>query len=261
MKKFTILLVMISIATLAYNQSSRRTTSANNNTDRTHRSRTETHSSNREHSPQVNRSTQARSNTTRTQTNRTHSSQPKSTNVNRHTTSRHTTNSRAHSNHAHSRSYTTPHYSYYHKPKSYCHTSEYKLRVPTHINVVWTSNMHRHYVNMYPNHRSWHYSYGSRITSIPSYDARYHVGHVRSVYGRVNEVFYYRETDEYVLFVGRYYPNQHFTVVVPGNLARKHSRRPADYYLHRDIQVTGLISSYEGKPELLVKRDSQLCMY
>lgn len=240
MKKFTLLLVMISVATLAYNQSSRRTTSANNDTERTKRSRTETYASNDNRTNRVNRTADTR---------------PERSG---YSTSRSNSHNRSHK---HSRHSTTVKHVHYHRPNTYCRTSEYKLRVPTHVSIRWTPDMHRHYIRMYPTHRSWHYNYGSRIVSIPSYDARYHVGHVRNIYGRVTDAYYYHDTDEYILHIGRYYPNQHFTVVIPGYIARQHSRRPVDYYLQRDVHVTGLITSYEGEPEVLVKRNSQFRIY
>jgi hypothetical protein len=121
--------------------------------------------------------------------------------------------------------------------------------------------MHRHYVKMYPNHRYWHYSYGHRIATIAAYDADYYIGHVKNVYGRVSDVYYERTTDEYYLTMGPYYPYQHLTIVVPGHVARRYARHPARYFMSKNIKTTGLITSYEGKPEIIVKRYSQINVY
>ena len=121
--------------------------------------------------------------------------------------------------------------------------------------------MHHHYIKMYPRHRRWHYSYGHHISSIPAYNADFYIGDVKKVYGRVTDVYYAQETDEYFLYIGPYFPYQHFTIVVPGHIARNHSHRPGRYYMNQNINVTGLITTFKDTPEILVKRNYQLSVY
>jgi hypothetical protein len=87
------------------------------------------------------------------------------------------------------------------------------------------------------------------------------MGDVMTVYGRVKEVFYSITTDEYFLYFGAYYPYHDFTVVMPGWMARQHSRRPERYFDNNYIAVTGLITSFEGKPEIVLKESFQLNFY
>lgn len=253
MKKFTFILVMIFFASTAYNQSSRRTTSESNNGERTRTARTSSTSTT---SPTYasNRSTQNRTSTDRRTTSTTtahkhtnNKSAHKHSGTTHHRVVKTTSNNKHHHNHSYDR---TRH-----------HTVTHNCRIPRSVEVVWTSDMHRHYVKMYPGHSWRHYSYGTRISTIPAYEAKYYIGNVKNVYGRVTDVYYSRETDEFVLSIGRFYPNQYFTVIIPGNLARRQSHRPIDYYLYQDIHVTGLISSYHGEPELFVKRNSQLQVF
>ena len=137
----------------------------------------------------------------------------------------------------------------------------YAYRTPTYVNVVWTPVMRRTYVDIYPMVHHWHYVDGYHIPSVSAYDAEYYMGEVMTVYGRVTDVYYSRSTDEYFLYFGLYYPYQDFTVVMPGWIARNYSSRPLLYFDNQDMVVTGLITSFEGSPEIVVKRDFQVRPY
>jgi acyl carrier protein phosphodiesterase len=237
MKKLILLLVMIATAVTAYNQSSRRT--ANTNT---------TTRSERSHENQVNASSRNRE---ANRTVRTSNNNPKTVNhhVNRTTARRNT--SHVSSKHVH-----------YRKPARHAHKTVYHTyRSPVYVDVVWNRNLHRHYVKMYPAHRYWRYEYGYRISSIPAYNAEYYVGDIKTVYGRVSDVFYSHETDEYFLSFGPGYPYQHFTVIVPGHIARSKAHRPGRYFMDRHVKVQGLITTFEGRPEIIVKRNFQINVY
>jgi len=120
--------------------------------------------------------------------------------------------------------------------------------------------MYHNYYNWYPGFQ-WNYSYGQRIQTISVFDAKYNLGEVAMVYGRVYATWYNEETNDYLLFFGGEFPNQQFTVVVPAYVARKYSRRPEMYFLGEHITVTGLITTYDGSPEIVVKNKSQLGLY
>jgi len=137
----------------------------------------------------------------------------------------------------------------------------YVYREPVHVHVIWTHNMYRNYVRWYPEYMYWDYPMGYRIRTLSAYDAAYHIGEVRNIYGIVNQTWYSRETDEYYLYFGVGYPYQDFTVIIPGRKARRFSHRPEQFFQGRHIWVTGLISMYEGKPEMLIKRTSQVNLY
>ena len=240
MKKFILLLVMIATAATAYNQSSRRTASSNANT------RTERNN---------NRSNVYASNnsTNRTVVNR----NSRTTNGSRITVNRHANNN---SNRKTKGNYNSSHSNHKVYSTNVSRTVYHTYRSPVHVNVVWNANMHHHYVKMYPTHH-WNYRYGYRIASIPAYDAAYFIGDVRNVYGKISDVYYARETDEYFLSIGPNYPYQYFTIIVPGHIARNNSHRPERYFMNRYVKVTGLISRFDGKPEILVKRNFQIDVY
>jgi hypothetical protein len=134
-------------------------------------------------------------------------------------------------------------------------------RSPAHVHVIWTRQMYHEYRILYPDFRYWYYPVGYTILTVPAYNAALHIGEVRNVYGRVHEVWYSWDTDEYFLYFGGNYPFQDFTVILPGRDARRFSRFPEAYFEGRYIWVTGLVSTFEGKPELMVKRSAQVHLY
>ncbi len=137
----------------------------------------------------------------------------------------------------------------------------YVYRRPVNYTVYWTPDIHRHFIEIYPMVPYWYYEPGYRIEMISAYDALYYRGDVMTVYGQVYEVFYSYRTDEYFLYFGAYYPYHDFTVVIPGYLARKYSHRPERFFNHQCMAVTGLITSFNDEPEIVVKRSFQINIY
>lgn len=146
------------------------------------------------------------------------------------------------------------------KPVHY-RAKHYAYRRPVHMNIVWTRNVYREYCVIYPELRRWRYHRGYVVHTISAYDAYYHMGEVRRVYGKVSDTFYAYKTDEYFLYIGARYPYQDFTVVVPGRIARRYHRNPERYFYRNHVEVNGLITSFDGEPEMVIKRPSQLRTY
>jgi len=121
--------------------------------------------------------------------------------------------------------------------------------------------MYREYRYIYPEFSYWYYPSGYRIVTVPSWNAYFHVGEVRNVYGRIHEVWYHWPSDEYYLYFGGTYPYQDFTVILSGSHARRFHRNPEAFFSGRYIWVTGLVSTFEGKPEIMVKRKHQVHLY
>jgi hypothetical protein len=131
---------------------------------------------------------------------------------------------------------------------------------PAHREIVWTHRMNRYYGGLYPGY-TWRYPVGYHIQTISAFETRYNMGEVARVYGRVYGTWYNRETDDLLLFFGGEFPNQEFTMIVPGNVARRFNWRPERYFLGQHVYATGLITSFEGRPEMVVKKRSQLDIY
>lgn len=137
----------------------------------------------------------------------------------------------------------------------------YVYRAPIRVEIYWSNRMYRDYRSIYPFYNNWNYTYGSRVLSIPAYDAYQHLGHFRSVYGRVHEVYYAPETDLFYLYFGAPYPYHDFSVVISRREARRYSNNPEWFFNGQYIMVTGVIAMYEDKPEIEVIRRSQLVRY
>lgn len=134
------------------------------------------------------------------------------------------------------------------------------LYYPAYNEMYWTRNMYNDYRRWYPNYR-WRYDYGYRIQTMSIFDAKYNLGEVAMVYGRVYATWHNQETDDYLLFFGGDYPAQKFTVVLPGHVARRFSWRPERYFLGEHMTATGLITTFDGIPEIIVKNKRQVGIY
>jgi len=81
----------------------------------------------------------------------------------------------------------------------------------------------------------------------------------------INIVWTPRIYREYVLIYPEFrywhYPYHNFSVVVPGRKARQFNRNPEIFFQGRYIWVTGLISLYDGKPEMVVRKKHQIHLY
>jgi hypothetical protein len=138
---------------------------------------------------------------------------------------------------------------------------KYPYRAPVRTEVIWTVDLSRRFEVYYPDYRPYRYHVGSRLATVSAYDAFDFVGEIARVYGRVSETYYSFETDELTLYIGDYYPYQDFSVIIPGREARDFNPRPEKFFERENIEVTGLISRFEGKPEMVIKRSSQITVY
>jgi hypothetical protein len=132
---------------------------------------------------------------------------------------------------------------------------------PRRIEIIWDVNMYNEYRYLYPHYDYWYYPYGYRIQTISAYDASRYIGEVARIYGKVFEVWYERQSDEYTLYFGGPYPYQDFSVIVPGKHARRYSYHPERYFSNRNIAVTGLVSLWEDRPEMIIRKRSQMEIY
>jgi hypothetical protein len=153
-------------------------------------------------------------------------------------------------------------YHYDRAPRSRVYRARhYPYRAPVNIGLYWTPAMRMEYVRLYPMVTTWRYPIGYRIPTVSAYDALFYQGEVMNVYGKVYEVFYSRETDEYMLYFGAYYPYHDLSVVVPGWIARRMSRWPEEYFQNQNVIVTGLVTTFEDRPEIAVRNTGQLRIY
>lgn len=146
------------------------------------------------------------------------------------------------------------------KPLEY-RRNHYVYRVPPRHSIVWDIHMYNEYSRLYPDYHYWYYPIGYRIHTISAYDAHNYIGEVARIYGEVQSTWYSRETDEYFLYIGGPYPYQDFTIILEGRDARRFNRHPSRFFSGRHVAAIGLVSVYEGKPEMFLKKRSQLDVY
>lgn len=150
------------------------------------------------------------------------------------------------------------HYTYHPIEYRRVHTP---YRAPRTKIIYWDVHMHNNYRSWYSDYNLWYYPYGYRIHTISAYDAISYVGEIARVYGEVTEVWYSRESRQYYLYIGGPYPYNDFTVILESRDARRFSFDPVRFFTNRHISVTGLISIFDGKPEILVKKRKQVDAY
>ncbi len=149
---------------------------------------------------------------------------------------------------------------YAYKPIEYRRVHYVYRRPPRHT-IIWNISMYHDYVRWYPDFNLWYYPMGYRIHTISAYDAGSYIGEVARVYGEVYSTWYSRQTDEYYLYIGGPYPYQDFTIILERRDARRFSRRPERFFTGRHVSATGLISIFEGKPEMFLKKKRQIDVY
>jgi hypothetical protein len=148
---------------------------------------------------------------------------------------------------------------YYHNKRKVRNLYYNYKRVPA-VRMIYHTSWHRFYAARYPA-----YNYGHlvnhRLSLISGRQAQYHVGEVAAVFGRVYETYYDDINNEFYLYFGAPYPQNDFTVVVTGREARKMRRHSPRYYIGRDFIVSGLVTQWNGNPEIVINYSSQLKRY
>ena len=91
-------------------------------------------------------------------------------------------------------------------------------------------------------------------------DAAKYVGHTTMVCGRVAQAFYDTNNPRglTVLNLVRPYPDHVFSVIIWGKDRPKFERPPETAYKEKDICVSGLISSFKGRPQVVVDGPDQI---
>jgi hypothetical protein len=153
-----------------------------------------------------------------------------------------------------------PSTNYVHRPIEY-RRSYSPYRVPSRPDIIWDVHIYNHYRYLYPNYDYWYYPVGYRVHTVSAYDAENYIGEFARIYGKVYDVWYSAETGEYYLYIGEPYPYQDFTIILSYRDARRFNRRPERFFSGKDIAVTGVVSVFEGKPEMVIKRKSQVDLY
>jgi len=137
----------------------------------------------------------------------------------------------------------------------------YVYRHPVHINLIWTPTLLHRFMYYYPTHNYWDIDFGREIETISAYDAPDYAGTVKRVYGKVEEVYYSPEDENYILYIGAPFPYHDVSVVIPRHIAQDITMSPKWYFENEHIWVVGLINMWEDKPEIVVRDEDQIRRY
>jgi hypothetical protein len=96
--------------------------------------------------------------------------------------------------------------------------------------------------------------------TISPQDAAKFIGETKTVCGTVASAHFAAKTKGQPTFINldKPYPNQIFTVLIWGSDRSKFEKPPETLYAGKEICVTGMIQSYQGSPQIIVKDPSQI---
>lgn len=96
--------------------------------------------------------------------------------------------------------------------------------------------------------------------SITPEQAAAHVGEQQTVCGAVANTYYSCFVTDRPTFInfGKPYPDHVFSVAIMGKDRDKFESCPEKLFVGRSVCVTGLIETYDGKPIMVVKDQSQV---
>ena len=97
-------------------------------------------------------------------------------------------------------------------------------------------------------------------SGISGYDARNYIGEIKTVCGPVVDTFYARTSKGRPTFLNFHepHPNHPFVAVIWGDMRDDFGGSPESLFLGRMLCVRGLIESYKGKPQIILRSLSQI---
>ena len=100
----------------------------------------------------------------------------------------------------------------------------------------------------------------SSDTSIGAQEAASSVGQRSTVCGEVVDTRYASSSRGQPTFLNfeKSFPNHVFTVVIWGDERPRFTSRPESHYLGENVCATGLIETFDGKPQIIARDPSQL---
>jgi len=94
--------------------------------------------------------------------------------------------------------------------------------------------------------------------TITAEEAKQHVQETNTVCGVVASTRYLTRSKLTFLNLGRAYPDQPFTAVIPDAVRAKFKNPPEDLFKGKTICVTGLITTHNDKPQIVIDDPAQI---
>ena len=96
--------------------------------------------------------------------------------------------------------------------------------------------------------------------NITAQNAAKHIGEKITICGKIFGGRYFENNEKTLLNMGGAYPNHTLTVVIEGADRKKFSTKPEDFYLNKEVCITGEIKDFKGKPEVQVTEVKQIVL-
>jgi len=98
----------------------------------------------------------------------------------------------------------------------------------------------------------------AQTPTIPLDDIRNHIGEIVTVCAEVKSTFKTQQHHHSLLNMGGVYPEQKLTIIILEKHLKNFSYIPVEYLAGKTICVTGEVTLFEGKPQIKVKRESEI---
>lgn len=91
-------------------------------------------------------------------------------------------------------------------------------------------------------------------------DVAKHAGDSITVCGKIVDGYYAARVENTPTFlnVGARYPNQLLTIVIWGDVRKKFEVKPEEQFKDKDVCITGRITEFQGKPQIVINSPWQL---
>lgn len=101
----------------------------------------------------------------------------------------------------------------------------------------------------------------SEIKTLPQADSLWkHVGQRIEIASYIFNTEYFPDYDVTLLSVGDRSPNQVLTLIIRGDDRNNFKSPPEIYYRNRDVKISGVLQSNNGKLEIPIKSPSQIAI-
>jgi DNA/RNA endonuclease YhcR with UshA esterase domain len=97
-------------------------------------------------------------------------------------------------------------------------------------------------------------------TKVPLEEVAKHVGETVTVHGKVFDGKYldWSASKPTLLNIGAAFPNHLLTVAIADSNRSKFSYKPEEFFVNKTVWVTGTVTDYKNKPQIMVSGPSEI---
>ncbi len=97
----------------------------------------------------------------------------------------------------------------------------------------------------------------SAQTKITAEEAAKHIGDSVTVCAKIFGGRYF-EKKVTLLNVGAAFPNSPLTIVIEDVSRGNFSQKPEEFYVNKEVCVTGVVKDYKGKPQIVISKEAEI---